>query len=49
VELSLRIIEIEGRKFHQGIIRDITERKEAEEILKESEEKFRTLVINRPI
>ncbi|MBN1396431.1 MAG: PAS domain S-box protein, partial [Bacteroidetes bacterium] len=48
VELSVRIIEIEGRKFHQGIIRDITERKEAGEILKESEEKFRTLADKSP-
>ena len=33
VEVSLRLIEIDGQKFHQGIIRDITERKLAEERL----------------
>jgi PAS domain S-box-containing protein len=34
VEISIRIIEVEGKKFYQGIIRDITERKKAEEALK---------------
>ncbi len=48
VELSVRLIEIEGKKFYQGIIRDIAERKEAEEILKESEEKFRTFADQSP-
>ncbi len=31
VEISIRAIEVEGKKFYQGIIRDITERKRAEE------------------
>ena len=31
VEVSLRVIEVEGEKFYQSIIRDITERKKAEE------------------
>ena len=31
VEISLRIFEIEGKRYHQAIIRDITERKKAEE------------------
>ena len=48
VELSIRLIEIEGKKFYQGIIRDITERKETEEILRESEEKFRTFAEQSP-
>jgi PAS domain S-box-containing protein len=34
VEVSARIMEIEGNKFYQGIIRDITERKQAEDKLK---------------
>jgi two-component system cell cycle sensor histidine kinase/response regulator CckA len=48
IELSVHPIEIEGKKFYQGIIRDITERKEAEEILRESEEKFRTFAEQSP-
>jgi PAS domain S-box-containing protein len=46
VEASLRIVEIEGKNYYQAIIRDITERKKAEESLKESEEKFRSLFEN---
>jgi PAS domain S-box-containing protein len=34
VEVSSRVIEIEGRKFYQSIIRDITERKNAEKKIK---------------
>jgi PAS domain S-box-containing protein len=30
VEVSVRVIEVEGKEFHQSIIRDITERKQAE-------------------
>ncbi len=48
VELSIRFIEIEEKKFYQAIIRDISERKEAEEILKESEEKFRSFADQSP-
>jgi PAS domain S-box-containing protein len=40
VEISLRLIEIEGNKYYQSVIRDITERKTAQEELKTSEEKF---------
>src|SRR5665648_559594 len=35
--------------FHEGIIRDITERKMAEEVLKESEERFKMLFNKAPI
>jgi PAS domain S-box-containing protein len=48
IELSIHLVEIEGKKFHQAIIRDITERKEAEEILRESEEKFRSFAEQSP-
>jgi two-component system, cell cycle sensor histidine kinase and response regulator CckA len=48
VELSIRVIDIEGKIFHQAIIRDITERKEAEIILKKSEEKFRSFADQSP-
>jgi len=34
VEVSLRLIEIEGEKFYQAIIHDITERKRTEEMLR---------------
>ena len=50
VEVSLRLIDVDGEKFYQGIIRDITERKRAEEErekliqeLKETLAKVRTL------
>lgn len=43
VELSVKILD-EG--MHQAIIRDITERKKVEGILKDSERKFRALIEN---
>ncbi|MCL6639570.1 MAG: PAS domain S-box protein [Firmicutes bacterium] len=46
VEVSLRTIEIEGKKFYQSIIRDITERKRLEEALRRSEEYYRSLIEN---
>ena len=46
--LNLRgsLIDIEGKKSIQFIIQDITEKKEAEQKLKESEEKYKNLVEN---
>jgi len=46
VEISLRAIDIEGKKFYQAVIRDISERREHEKALKESEQKYRELVEN---
>jgi len=41
VEISSRSIEVDGKKFQQGIIRDITERKKAEQRLRESEQQLK--------
>ena len=49
VEINASIIEHEGRPGDMAIIRDITERRKAEEALKESEEKYRLLVENIPV
>jgi PAS domain S-box-containing protein len=45
VEVSLRLLEVEGEKLFQEIIRDITERKRTEEVLKESEKNLRHLAV----
>lgn len=49
LEISARKVEIEGVKYFQAICRDITERKQAEETLKESEERFRKIFEESPI
>jgi PAS domain S-box-containing protein len=43
VEVSLRLQEVDGEKLFQEIIRDITERKQTEKVLQESERKLRHL------
>lgn len=48
VEISSRVIDIEGSKYYQSIGRDITERKSIEDTLKESEEKFRKIFEESP-
>jgi PAS domain S-box-containing protein len=42
-EVSLRLLEVEGEKLFQEIIRDITERKRAEKEIRESEKNLRHL------
>ncbi len=42
-EISSRFIKVDEKKFYQSIIRDITERKQADEIIRKSEERFRNL------
>jgi len=42
VEVSSRGLMIDGKKMIIGVVRDITERKRAEDALRESEEKFRS-------
>ncbi len=44
VEISSRSIEIDGKIFYQNIVRDITERKKAEQALQESQLNFKELV-----
>lgn len=48
VEVSSRKVEIEGVRYYQSICRDITERKQAEETLIESEERFRKIFEESP-
>lgn len=49
LEISARKVDIEGVKYFQAICRDITERKQAEETLRESEERFRKIFEESPI
>ncbi|HEY6011065.1 MAG TPA: PAS domain S-box protein, partial [Nitrospirota bacterium] len=44
VEVSARIIDVGGRGYFQNIVRDISERKQAERALIESEERYKRLV-----
>ena len=46
VEISSRSIEVDGKKFQQGIIRDITERKNVEAAIKEQAEVFSAIIDN---
>jgi PAS domain S-box-containing protein/putative nucleotidyltransferase with HDIG domain len=48
-EVSSSVFEIAGKKVVQGVVRDVTERKRAEEAIKDSEERYRTLQANIPV
>jgi len=45
VEISLRAIDSDGRRFYQAVIRDISERRRIEEALRASERDYRELVM----
>ncbi|MGD9642390.1 MAG: PAS domain S-box protein [Elusimicrobiales bacterium] len=49
IEITAKIIKIKGRKVLQGFFRDVSSRKQAEEALRESEERYRTLVNHAPV
>lgn len=48
VEISSRVVNIEGLKYYQSIGRDITDRKNSEDLLRGSEEKFRKIFEESP-
>jgi len=48
VAINASSIELNGKNYMLGIFRDITERKKAEEALKERENKYKTLIENVP-
>jgi len=49
IEITAKIIKIKGRKVLQGFFRDVSSRKKAELALKESEQRYRTLVDHAPV
>jgi two-component system sensor histidine kinase/response regulator len=48
IEISARVVLIEGSKYYQTIGRDITQRKNVENTLRESEDKFRKIFEESP-
>ena len=48
VEVSTRMLEVEGETFHQSIIRDITERKRAEEEIRRTRAFLDSIIENIP-
>lgn len=48
IEVSVRTINIDGEKFYQGIIRDITERKKAEDEILRQKRFFRQVIDSDP-
>jgi PAS domain S-box-containing protein len=48
-EVSINRLELVGKVYLQAISRDVTERKQAERVLHESETRFRTLIDQSPV
>ncbi len=48
VEIAINYLKIDGKEYNCAFARDITDRKRAEEALKESEEKFRNVAEQSP-
>ncbi len=46
IEISAYTVEVEGKRFYQSIGRDITDRKRAEEEMRESNKKLNTIINN---
>jgi len=49
VEAAISHISVEGKKFYTVILRDITERKQAERLMRQSEERYRRLISVSPL
>ena len=49
VEAAISHIAVEGKKFYTVILRDITERKQGERLLRQSEERYRRLIAASPL
>ena len=48
IEAAISHITVEGKKYYTVILRDITERKQAEHLLRQSEERYRRLIAVSP-
>ncbi|ALA60375.1 PAS domain-containing sensor histidine kinase [Nitrospira moscoviensis] len=49
VEAAISHITVEGKKFYTVILRDLTERKRAERLMRQSEERYRRLIAVSPV
>jgi diguanylate cyclase (GGDEF)-like protein/PAS domain S-box-containing protein len=49
IEIQARVIDFDGEQFSCGVVRDITDRLQAQNALRESEEKFRVIADNSPV